>query len=113
MPDTNIPSSSLAASAAMSTPPPTQSPRDRKLAALNLSNAQLQQQLSGLECQREVVRGKLKSPPEETVKRHIQLLHEYNEVKDVAMGLMGLVAESRGVAIKDVAEECGVGEDRQ
>jgi hypothetical protein len=33
------------------------------------------------------------------VRRHIHLLHEYNEVRDVAMGLMGLVAENRGVTV--------------
>ena len=41
---------------------------------------------------------------DETVKRHIDLLHEFNEVKDVAMGLLGMVAENRGVRLQDIME---------
>jgi hypothetical protein len=44
------------------------------------------------------------------VKRHIKLLHTYNEIKDVGQGLMGLIADSRGVRLKEVMEEIGVGE---
>jgi DNA repair protein Swi5/Sae3 len=44
------------------------------------------------------------------VKRHIRLLHEYNEIKDVAQGLMGLIAEARGVRQVDVQREYGVKE---
>lgn len=36
----------------------------------------------------------------DTVQRHITLLHEYNEVRDVGMGLMGIVAERRGVGVR-------------
>ncbi|KAF2452300.1 DNA repair protein, partial [Lineolata rhizophorae] len=42
------------------------------------------------------------------VQRHIDLLHSYNEVRDVGQGLIGLIAESRGVRIKDVQDEFGV-----
>ena len=42
------------------------------------------------------------------VKKHIRLLHEYNEIKDVAQGIMGLIADSRGVRIVDVQDEFGV-----
>lgn len=45
-----------------------------------------------------------------TVKRHIRLLHEYNEIKDIAQGLMGLIAEARGVRHVDVQREYGVKE---
>ena len=44
------------------------------------------------------------------IKEHIRLLHEYNEIKDVGQGLMGLVAEGRGVRVKSVMEDMGVGE---
>jgi hypothetical protein len=44
------------------------------------------------------------------VKDHIKLLHEYNELKDVGQGLMGLIADQRGVRIVEVNEEFGVGE---
>ena len=44
------------------------------------------------------------------MKRHIGLLHAYNEIKDVGQGLMGLIADSRGVRVREVMEEMGVGE---
>lgn len=45
-----------------------------------------------------------------TVNRHIRLLHEYNEIKDTAQGLMGLVADARGVRQVEVEKEFGVKE---
>jgi hypothetical protein len=42
------------------------------------------------------------------VKAHIKLLHEYNEIKDVGQGLMGLIADSRGVRILEVQDEFGI-----
>jgi hypothetical protein len=44
------------------------------------------------------------------VKDHIKLLHEYNELKDVGQGLMGLIADQRGVRIVEVNEEFGIEE---
>lgn len=44
------------------------------------------------------------------IKDHIRLLHEYNEIKDIGQGLMGLVAEGRGVRVKAVMEDFGMGE---
>ncbi len=43
------------------------------------------------------------------VQRHIKLLHEYNEIKDAGLGLMGLIADARGVRLGGVMEEFGVG----
>ncbi|PQE03872.1 hypothetical protein CJF30_00006592 [Rutstroemia sp. NJR-2017a BBW] len=53
----------------------------------------------------------LRAPADETVKRHIRLLHQYNDIKDVGQGLLGMVAENRGVRIGELyAEgEFGVG----
>jgi hypothetical protein len=42
------------------------------------------------------------------VKDHIRLLHEYNELKDVGQGLMGLISDQRGVRIVEVQEEFGI-----
>ncbi|KAJ4367021.1 hypothetical protein N0V83_007551 [Neocucurbitaria cava] len=42
------------------------------------------------------------------VKDHIKLLHEYNELKDVGQGLMGLIADQRGVRIVEVQDEFGI-----
>lgn len=42
------------------------------------------------------------------VKEHIKLLHEYNELKDIGQGLMGLIADQRGVRIVEVQDEFGI-----
>ncbi|EEP79542.1 predicted protein [Uncinocarpus reesii 1704] len=54
---------------------------------------------------------KTSSPPDPAtiVKRHIRLLHEYNEIKDIGQGLLGLIAERRAVRYVDVQKEFGVG----
>ncbi|ODH51584.1 hypothetical protein GX48_02253 [Paracoccidioides brasiliensis] len=58
--------------------------------------------------------GKDKTPipkdPAAIVQRHIRLLHEYNEIKDIGLGLIGLVAEARGVRHVDALQSFGVGE---
>lgn len=45
-----------------------------------------------------------------TVRDHIKLLHEYNEIKDVGLGLLGMIAEQRGARMKEVMEEFGLGD---
>ncbi|KAK4960918.1 hypothetical protein LTR10_001407 [Elasticomyces elasticus] len=42
------------------------------------------------------------------IKEHIGLLHRYNEIKDIGQGLMGLIADQRGVRIAEVMEEFGL-----
>lgn len=42
------------------------------------------------------------------VKRHIMSLGRYNEIRDIGQGLLGMIAEQRGVRIVDVMEEFGV-----
>ncbi|KAK5121868.1 hypothetical protein LTR85_004439 [Meristemomyces frigidus] len=44
------------------------------------------------------------------IKEHIALLHKYNEMKDVGQGLMGLIADKRGVRVGTVMEEFEMGE---
>ncbi|KAL5388920.1 hypothetical protein DPSP01_002627 [Paraphaeosphaeria sporulosa] len=41
-------------------------------------------------------------------KKHIKLLHEYNEIKDVGQGLMGLIADQRGERIVEVQQHFGI-----
>ncbi|KAK2002747.1 Swi5-domain-containing protein [Colletotrichum falcatum] len=45
------------------------------------------------------------------VARHVKLLREYNEIKDVGQQLMGMVAEMRGVTVGSLYRtgEFGVG----
>ncbi len=44
----------------------------------------------------------------ELVKKHIKLLQQYNELKDVGQGLMGLIADQRGLRIVEVQETFGI-----
>ena len=44
----------------------------------------------------------------ETVKTHIRLLHQYNEIRDIGSGLLGMIADNRGVRVGEVFEEYGV-----
>lgn len=49
--------------------------------------------------------------PNTTVRRHIHLLHEYNDIKDVALGLLNMIAEDRRVRLIEVHKDYGVGAD--
>ncbi|KAK3110223.1 hypothetical protein LTR53_015700 [Teratosphaeriaceae sp. CCFEE 6253] len=42
------------------------------------------------------------------IKEHISLLHRYNEIKDIGQGLMGLIADQRGVRVAVVQEDFGL-----
>ncbi|KIM34216.1 hypothetical protein M408DRAFT_19156 [Serendipita vermifera MAFF 305830] len=46
--------------------------------------------------------------PEKVVKRHIKLLHEYNESKDAAQALMGKLAVIHGVSVRHMHEKFGL-----
>lgn len=45
-----------------------------------------------------------------TVKAHIKLLHDYNEIRDIGQGLMGIIADNKGVRVRDVYRDFDVGE---
>ncbi|OJJ68731.1 hypothetical protein ASPBRDRAFT_46923 [Aspergillus brasiliensis CBS 101740] len=85
-----------------------QTQRDKKLSALRASIESLQSQITETETQIAQTKAKLNNDPSTTVKRHIRLLHEYNEIKDIAQGLMGLIADARGVRQVDVQREYGL-----
>ncbi|OAL30044.1 hypothetical protein AYO20_08948 [Fonsecaea nubica] len=44
------------------------------------------------------------------INKHISLLTTYNEIKDVAMEMLGLIAEKEGRRLQDVMEERGIDE---
>ncbi|CEL09976.1 hypothetical protein ASPCAL13104 [Aspergillus calidoustus] len=84
------------------------SQRDKKLETLRAMNKDLESQVAAIESQVAEIRAKLKNDPSETVKRHIRLLHEYNEIKDVGQGLIALIADACGMRQVDVEREFGV-----
>ncbi|KAF2773492.1 hypothetical protein EJ03DRAFT_379836 [Teratosphaeria nubilosa] len=108
------------------TPPP-----NPRLAAIEAKRMRLEATLADLQAQRSALVAEAKLPsglnmPEDwseeqrtkqalttangVIKEHISLLHKYNEIKDIGQGLMGLIADKRGVRIADVMEDFGVGE---
>jgi DNA repair protein Swi5/Sae3 len=46
-----------------------------------------------------------------TCVRYTQLLHEYNDIRDVGQGLMELIADARGVRQVEVVREFGFSEE--
>ncbi|KAE9378775.1 Swi5-domain-containing protein [Stipitochalara longipes BDJ] len=102
---------------ASSTAPEASQPKDLVMAELKaMKIASIQNRISALEIEiaskrtkLEEVTKDLKQPAAETVKRHIRLLHEYNDIRDVGQGLVGMIADNRGVRIGELYEEFGVG----
>jgi len=79
------------------------------MTTLQASISKLESQIADTEAQLTETRSRLKSPDvSDTVKNHIRFLHSYNEIKDVGQGLMGLIAEARGVRYVDVQREFGI-----
>jgi hypothetical protein len=112
-------------------------PTNPRLTALEAKKATLEKTLSDLKAQRQQLATQTKLPsglPLPTtsstgealtedellasalkssgvvIKCHIALLHEYNEIKDIGQGLMGLIADKRDCRVVGVMEEFGVGE---
>ncbi|KAE8351678.1 Swi5-domain-containing protein [Aspergillus coremiiformis] len=77
---------------------------------LRTSIADLETRAARMEAQLAETKTKLRSSASATVQQHISLLHEYNEIKDIGQGLMGLIADARGVRQIDVQREYGVSE---
>lgn len=48
---------------------------------------------------------------EQHIKSHIKQLQQYNDVRDIATQLMGLIADKRGVRFIEVQQEFGVAAD--
>ena len=88
-------------------PDPPSNPKTKRLRSQITT---LQQQISALESQIATSRSQLQDPnANATVKRHIKFLHDYNEIKDVGQGLMGLIADGRGERVQAVMEGFGIG----
>ncbi|CAI7642798.1 unnamed protein product [Penicillium glandicola] len=83
----------------------------QKIAALRASIASLEAKHARLETDLTAVDTQLINEPNATCERYTQLLHDYNDIKDVAQGLMGLLADARGVRQVEVEKEFGVSEE--
>ncbi|KAG7661154.1 uncharacterized protein J8A68_005327 [[Candida] subhashii] len=70
--------------------------KEKKLSELITHCSQLSSQLEG------------QDEPEVIIKRHIKQLNKYNELKDLALDLIGKIADSRQVRISEIFKEMGV-----
>ena len=91
--------------------PTTTSPPNPQHNRLQTQILTVQSQITTLQSQLSASNALLPDPTlaPEIVRAHIKLLHSYNEIKDVGLGLMGLIADGRGVRLGDVMGEFGVG----
>ncbi|POS83156.1 hypothetical protein EPUL_003970 [Erysiphe pulchra] len=80
-----------------------------KIASITARNTALEAELASKRTRLEEIRRELKAPAQETVRRHIKLLHDYNDIRDIGQGLIGMIAEQRGVQIGSLYEDYGVG----
>lgn len=111
-------------------PPPMPPPANPRLTALLAKRTNLEATLADLQAQRATLIASAKLPSgldmpadwseeqkakqalataNDVIKQHITLLHQYNEIKDIGLGLMGLIADKRGVRLASVMEEFDVG----
>lgn len=79
-----------------------------KIASLKARNAALIAEIESERAKLGEVTKTLIHPAAETVKTHIKLLHDYNDIRDIGQGLIGMIADNRGVRIGDLYEEFGV-----
>ncbi|KAK6534829.1 hypothetical protein TWF281_006129 [Arthrobotrys megalospora] len=104
--------------ASQQSPPPVPSNQDSNLSAKEIKYrdslitqiATLESQLANLNSQVSSTTEKLENPAKATIKQHIKLLHDFNEVRDVGLHLIGMIADERGVGLKEVLGEFGVTE---
>ncbi|KAM0317352.1 hypothetical protein ACHAO8_002450 [Botrytis cinerea] len=80
-----------------------------KLTSIQARNANLKAEIAQKRQKIQEITEGLEKPAKQTVKRHIKLLHDYNDIKDVGQGLLGMIADNRGVRVGELYEEFGVG----
>ncbi|KAF7948291.1 uncharacterized protein EAE97_003702 [Botrytis byssoidea] len=80
-----------------------------KLTSIQTRNANLKAEIAQKQEKIQQITEGLEKPAKQTVKRHIRLLHDYNDIKDVGQGLLGMIADNRGVRVGEMYEEFGLG----
>ncbi|MCJ1304945.1 hypothetical protein MMC08_007758 [Hypocenomyce scalaris] len=81
-----------------------------KIAQLEAKIAAVQVQIEEVKAKKEKAYSQLKSPSTatQTVQNHIHLLHIYNQIRDIGTGLFGMIADNKGVQVKDVYGDFGL-----
>ncbi|KAI9700401.1 MAG: hypothetical protein M1836_002416 [Candelina mexicana] len=82
---------------------------DGKLEKIQAKNASLLARIEAIKAKRAELIAQLQNKDAAAIRsRHIRLLHDYNDIKDVGMGLMGIIADNRGVRVSAVYADFGV-----
>ncbi|RFU33235.1 hypothetical protein B7463_g3104, partial [Scytalidium lignicola] len=79
-----------------------------KIASVQARNAALEAEIAAKRSELEAIKNELVHPAGETVKKHIRLLHDYNDIRDIGQGLIGMIADNRGLRIRDLYPEFGL-----
>jgi DNA repair protein Swi5/Sae3 len=80
-----------------------------KVASIKARSVAIEAEISQLKSRLEEATGTLENPAaSDTVKQHIKLLHDYNDIRDVGQGLIGMIADGRGIRVGELYEEFGV-----
>ncbi|KAH8815595.1 Swi5-domain-containing protein [Xylogone sp. PMI_703] len=82
--------------------------RSMKIASIQARNAALEAEIAAKRTELEGIQKELLHPAGDTVKKHIKLLHDYNDIKDIGQGLIGMIADNRGVRVRDLYPEFGL-----
>jgi len=106
-------------------------PTNPRLAAITAKKATLEATLASLQSRRSALVAEAKLPSgldmpadwteeqrtkqalasaNEVIKEHIAHLHRYNEIKDIGQGLVGLIADKRGVRVSEVMTDYDMSE---
>ncbi|KAG4305753.1 hypothetical protein PORY_000663 [Pneumocystis oryctolagi] len=102
------------------TPPAEISTQASKSPSLETKIASLEKSLNELTAKQEALRVTLKlfkkrlfrnPDAASTVKKHITLLHTYNEIRDVALGLIGKIADQERCRVVEIMNRFGITKD--
>ncbi|RKF81894.1 hypothetical protein GcM3_030027 [Golovinomyces cichoracearum] len=80
-----------------------------RIASITARNTALETELANKRARLQEITRHLEAPASETVRRHIKLLHDYNDIRDIGQSLIGMIAEQRGVQIGSLYDYFGVG----
>ncbi|RKF79002.1 hypothetical protein GcM1_206031 [Golovinomyces cichoracearum] len=80
-----------------------------RIASIMARNTALETELANKRARLQEITRHLEAPASETVRRHIKLLHDYNDIRDIGQSLIGMIAEQRGVQIGSLYDDFGVG----